>query len=233
VTPAELAAKAAQGPLALEDFGFLELMPAELRGLVAHNVEEATYPFGAEIAEQGKRIDSLFMIRSGRVRRLVEGEDGTEIPLADLGPGETFGELGVFEEVFPHFVRAKTPVAVFELDVDVLRALMRSHRGLREFFELRVRRTRVNAFLRAHSASAACPRPRWTPCCASSSRWRWRRASGSTGRAIPAGRSTSSRAAGCARSARPTAGSARSSTCAPVTPSASGRSCSGSRWSGR
>jgi LmbE family N-acetylglucosaminyl deacetylase len=53
------------------------------------------YPAGFYIIEQGEPASKLYLILSGQVDILEEDEDGTVRLLANRGPGEFVGELGV------------------------------------------------------------------------------------------------------------------------------------------
>jgi CRP/FNR family transcriptional regulator, cyclic AMP receptor protein len=48
------------------------------------------------IVRQGDRADKVYMVLSGRVRVVYE-EGQKEVSVADLGPGEVFGEMAVLE----------------------------------------------------------------------------------------------------------------------------------------
>jgi len=45
---------------------------------------------------EGDTGDSLYLILSGRVKALLMAEDGREVILAFLGPGEIVGEMALF-----------------------------------------------------------------------------------------------------------------------------------------
>jgi CRP/FNR family cyclic AMP-dependent transcriptional regulator len=71
------------------------------------------------IMREGEESLALFYILDGSVTVLMEDEDGDEIILAYLGPGEFFGELGLFGgESRSAWVRARsdTEVAVITYD---------------------------------------------------------------------------------------------------------------------
>ncbi|HEY3489369.1 MAG TPA: cyclic nucleotide-binding domain-containing protein [Candidatus Deferrimicrobiaceae bacterium] len=54
-----------------------------------------TYPDGEIIFRQGDAADCLYIIQSGHVV-IYQEEGGTEVILAELGEGDTFGDMGVF-----------------------------------------------------------------------------------------------------------------------------------------
>jgi CRP/FNR family cyclic AMP-dependent transcriptional regulator len=76
------------------------------------------------IMREGEGADSLYYVLEGSVTVLMEDETGDEIILAYLGPGEFFGELGLFgDEGRSAWVRART-----ECEVAII--------GYREFHDI-------------------------------------------------------------------------------------------------
>jgi len=59
---------------------------------------EKTYPKGSVILFEDDPGDSLFVVRQGRVKVVLVGEDGREVILGVLGVGEHFGELSLIDE---------------------------------------------------------------------------------------------------------------------------------------
>src|SRR5436190_17862174 len=55
------------------------------------------YLAGEAIFREGDSGDTCYMIRSGRVRVTRRQSDGRVLPLAELGPGQIFGELAMFD----------------------------------------------------------------------------------------------------------------------------------------
>jgi CRP/FNR family cyclic AMP-dependent transcriptional regulator len=64
----------------------------------AEMVREKDYPKGSVILFEDDPGDSLFIVRSGRVKVVLVAEDGREVILGILGPGEHFGELSLIDE---------------------------------------------------------------------------------------------------------------------------------------
>jgi CRP/FNR family cyclic AMP-dependent transcriptional regulator len=56
------------------------------------------YPKGSVILFEHDPGDALFIVRSGRVKVVLIGEDGRELILAVLGVGEHFGELSLIDD---------------------------------------------------------------------------------------------------------------------------------------
>jgi predicted acylesterase/phospholipase RssA/CRP-like cAMP-binding protein len=55
-------------------------------------------PAGEYLFRQGDPADSLYVIVNGRLRIFREQENGSEVPIGDLGPGHCVGELGLLTE---------------------------------------------------------------------------------------------------------------------------------------
>ena len=52
---------------------------------------------GELVFKQGARGDCMYVIRYGKVR-IFRDQDGTETTLATLKPGESFGEIALFQQ---------------------------------------------------------------------------------------------------------------------------------------
>src|SRR5207249_7594615 len=58
---------------------------------------EKFYPRGSVILFENDPGDSLFIVRAGRVKVVLIGEDGREVILGVLGVGDHFGELSLID----------------------------------------------------------------------------------------------------------------------------------------
>ena len=76
---------------------FSGLDDAELQQFAALT-RERQYPKGSVILFEHDPGDSLFMVREGRVKVVLVGEDGREVILGVLGVGEYFGELSLIDD---------------------------------------------------------------------------------------------------------------------------------------
>ena len=65
--------------------------------LVSDMAIEKSYPKNAVVITEGEQGDSLFAVMSGRVKVFIGDEDGREIILKMLGPGDVFGEMSVID----------------------------------------------------------------------------------------------------------------------------------------
>jgi CRP-like cAMP-binding protein len=52
---------------------------------------------GATVVSQDEPGDSMFVIMSGRVKVVIFGENGREVTLSILRPGDSFGEMSLFD----------------------------------------------------------------------------------------------------------------------------------------
>ena len=76
---------------------FTGLDRSELQNF-AELTRERSYPRGSVILFENDPGDSLFVVRSGRVKVVLIGEDGREVILGVLGIGQHFGELALIDE---------------------------------------------------------------------------------------------------------------------------------------
>ena len=60
-------------------------------------LQEEHYEFGDLIVRQGEPADSFYVLLSGRARVVKADQSGTEVVLATLKPGDSFGEAALAE----------------------------------------------------------------------------------------------------------------------------------------
>ena len=106
---------------------FAGLQRDSLNEFVAITREKA-YPKGSVILFEDDPGDSLYVVRQGRVKVVLVGEDGREVILGVLGVGEHFGELSLIDEQ----PRSAHVIAMEDAQMLVLR---------REDFKARVERS--------------------------------------------------------------------------------------------
>jgi CRP/FNR family cyclic AMP-dependent transcriptional regulator len=63
-----------------------------MKALAEHGTVKS-YPKNAVIVNEGDRSDTMYIVLSGRVKAYLADEDGKEVLLSVMGPGEYFGEL--------------------------------------------------------------------------------------------------------------------------------------------
>jgi CRP/FNR family cyclic AMP-dependent transcriptional regulator len=75
---------------------FANLSDAELAQISAE-ASLRQFPKNKVIMSEGEKSDSLYTIVAGKVKVLISDEEGKEIILSILGPGEFFGEMALFD----------------------------------------------------------------------------------------------------------------------------------------
>jgi len=75
---------------------FKRLEPEELERL-ATRVEQVEFPAGETIFNENDKGDALYVVHNGAVRIWVLDEDAQPVTLAELKPGDFFGELAVLD----------------------------------------------------------------------------------------------------------------------------------------
>jgi CRP/FNR family cyclic AMP-dependent transcriptional regulator len=76
---------------------FANMDEAQLSVLVPM-VTRSSYGRGLTIIGAGDPTDSLYIVIHGRLKVLMRDEQGREVILAILGPGEFFGEMGLLDD---------------------------------------------------------------------------------------------------------------------------------------
>jgi len=70
-----------------------EILPAPLIERMAAVATVRTFGKNAIIVSEGDETDSLYVVLAGRARVFIADENGREVQLNHLGPGEYFGEV--------------------------------------------------------------------------------------------------------------------------------------------
>jgi predicted component of type VI protein secretion system len=81
---------------------------------------------GETILHEGETASALFIIEAGKV--VIERSDAPGVELAELGPGEFFGEMSILQEQ-PHSANAtaRTAVRALRIDVAAFHAVLREN----------------------------------------------------------------------------------------------------------
>ncbi|MBU2498257.1 MAG: cyclic nucleotide-binding domain-containing protein [Proteobacteria bacterium] len=70
-------------------------MPDEVVGAIAEVAETKVLPAGTTVFKRGDPGDSFCVVYSGKVRVYRSDEEGVELTLSELGPGDSFGEMAL------------------------------------------------------------------------------------------------------------------------------------------
>ena len=136
-----------------DDLFLLRYLPGDIRGLVRESFVEASFEPGALLFAEGDPVEAFHVLTAGRARVSRRGEDGTEVSLGALGPGDSFGETGLLGDLrHTATVRAGSPVTVARLDRGVFRALVGRYPAISEALALQQRHRALSNFFRAFTA---------------------------------------------------------------------------------
>jgi ATP-binding cassette subfamily B protein len=142
----------------VESLHLLEFFPLHARERVAACCREETYQFGEVIVREGDPGDAFFILVEGKARVYKRGDNGEDIPLNVLGPGDEFGEIALLEEgTRTASVRCSSEVRLYRLDRADFHRLLADDTDLRHFQQLRIRHRKLHNFLRESSGFSAMP----------------------------------------------------------------------------
>jgi CRP/FNR family transcriptional regulator, cyclic AMP receptor protein len=106
---------------------FAELEPPDLERFSRVAVPRS-FPEGTRVFHEGDRSDACYIVRSGSFRVTREHSDGRAITLANLGPGDIFGELAMLDgEVRSASVEATSDGELLALPGGDVRSLLGRH----------------------------------------------------------------------------------------------------------
>jgi len=113
---------------------------------------------GSAIVREGEPGDSLFLVASGMLRVSTRAEDGSDVVLADLRPGDFFGEVALLtHRPRTATVKAITDAELLRLDSSTVERLRQTHKdidaSLAEFHRRRAEKT-VEALIERMKRSA-------------------------------------------------------------------------------
>src|SRR5262245_7159081 len=94
---------------------FAELSDEDITSL-ARLTTRRRYPKDTVVFFENEEGDSFFMILEGRIKVTILGDDGREIILSVLGPGDFFGEMALLDNE----PRSATAIAVEESELLIL-----------------------------------------------------------------------------------------------------------------
>jgi len=83
---------------ALRSMPIFEALSVERLVPIARVAVFRKVPRGSAVLRAGDRTDFVYFILSGVLKVLVSDEEGREVILSNLGPGEFFGEMGVLDD---------------------------------------------------------------------------------------------------------------------------------------
>ncbi len=107
--------------------GFSELDDDTL-AIIQDLLQPATFQENDRLCTEGEIGDKMFVIESGEVAVLKTLEDGDELQVSMLGPGDIAGEMGLFgQRVRTATLEARSAVQAWTLNYDLFEVLLESH----------------------------------------------------------------------------------------------------------
>jgi len=93
------------------------------------------YPAKSTLIYAGDKSDSLFFIISGSVTVVIEDDDGREMIMAYLNPGDFFGEMGLFDHMDKRsaWIKTKTECEVAEISYTRFREIAKEDSSILYF----------------------------------------------------------------------------------------------------
>ena len=93
-----MAGQASVSTLLLRNVPLFSVLSERQLVLLASAVIRRSFPRGATVMAAGDATDSLYVVISGRLKVMISDDEGREVILTMLGPGEYFGEMGVIDD---------------------------------------------------------------------------------------------------------------------------------------
>ncbi len=123
-------------------------------------LQEESYEFGDLLVRQGEPADAFYVLVSGRARVVKTDQNGNEIVLATLKPGDSFGESAlVAGGTRTATVRCSTAVEALRLDRDDFLELAEKTPALKHHLEMTARHRALHGFLYEFSNFGRLPVP--------------------------------------------------------------------------
>ncbi len=109
------------------------VVPDEVLTELASSQRRLLFGVPERIVRQGDAGSSMYVILSGKVNVVLEAADGAEMPVATMGPGESFGHMSLMTgEPRSATVRAGGDVVLVEITKQALAPVLETHPELVE-----------------------------------------------------------------------------------------------------
>jgi CRP-like cAMP-binding protein len=107
----------------LRSIPLFDSLPSQARSAIAQHADELDIPEGTELARQGDFAYEFFVIEEGSAEVLRDGD-----PIAELGPGDFLGEMGIVGKVVRNAtVRTTSPARVIVMTEQAFRSMARTN----------------------------------------------------------------------------------------------------------
>ncbi|MBB3108654.1 ATP-binding cassette subfamily B protein [Paenibacillus phyllosphaerae] len=133
----------------LHQVPLFNLLAGEEKRTLASYMRTERYRMGQTIVSEDEPAEAFYVIVSGHARKIGLSDQGMEKNLGLLGPGEHFGEHGLFSKAnSPLLIRASTDLEVLRLDRERFMALLQEHPELDNYVRNYISSEALNAFLK-------------------------------------------------------------------------------------
>jgi ATP-binding cassette subfamily B protein len=137
-----------------------QFLPGDVFEKIRALLEEENYEFGDVLVRQGDPADAFYVLLSGRARVVKSDQQGNEIVLATLKPGDSFGESALSEGgTRTATVRCSTAVEALRLDRADFLELAEETPELKHHLEITARHRALHGFLYEFSNFGRLPVP--------------------------------------------------------------------------
>jgi CRP/FNR family transcriptional regulator, cyclic AMP receptor protein len=107
----------------LKSIALFDSLPSQARAAVARHADELDVSEGTELARQGDFAYEFFVIEEGSAEVLRDGKR-----IAELGPGDFLGEMGIVGKVVRNAtVRTTSPARVIVMSEQGFRSMARTN----------------------------------------------------------------------------------------------------------
>jgi len=153
VTSPERATAIAPDRAMLDALELFRLLPPDARAVFVAAFEPVRFGFGDIIVREGETADALLVVGEGRARVFSTGDDGREVVLGSLTPGDVFGETALLQHsVRTATVRASSDTLIWRLERGVVEGLLRARPEARTWLELQATARELASFFRQFTA---------------------------------------------------------------------------------
>lgn len=121
-------AERARAAAVLDALALMEPLPTDSRAVLTERAAVRRYGPGEIVVRKGEESREMFVVEAGTLAVEVPREAGGAAEVAQLGPGECFGEMGLMTgEVRSASVRAKTQCDLVVIDHDAFHDVLAAH----------------------------------------------------------------------------------------------------------
>ena len=107
----------------LRGISLFESLPSDARTAIAQHADQLDIPEGTELARQGEFAYEFFVLEDGTADVLRDGDR-----IAELGPGDFLGEMGIMERVVRNATVVTTsPARVIVMSEQDFRSMARAN----------------------------------------------------------------------------------------------------------